>query len=70
MEILICPVCSGNLDLAIEEETPDEVVEGFLLCGICESKFQIHHRIANLLAPVNKGHQASPNARSSQRSPK
>ena len=33
MEILVCPVCKGELQLNAEEEVDEEVVTGSLYCA-------------------------------------
>ncbi len=51
MEILVCPVCKGELELKIEEEDADEVVTGSLFCAACDESYPIEDTIPNLLPP-------------------
>jgi uncharacterized protein YbaR (Trm112 family) len=50
MEILVCPVCKGDLDLAVTKEA-DEVLEGTLRCRPCNHAYEIRDGIPNLLPP-------------------
>ncbi len=49
MEILCCPVCKGDLELRVIEETEAEIMEGGLLCGHCGVEYGIHDGIPDLL---------------------
>ncbi len=51
MEILVCPVCKGELQLSVEEEEGEEVVTGALYCGACDESYPIEDTIPNLLPP-------------------
>ena len=51
MEILACPVCKGNLELNVDEETADDVVRGSLRCATCDETYPIEDSIPNLLPP-------------------
>jgi len=51
MDILACPVCKGELELSVEEESEQEVVTGFLYCPKCDVKYPIVDTIPNLLPP-------------------
>ena len=51
MDILACPVCKGNLELAVVEESADEVVSGSLRCPKCDVSYPIMDSIPNLLPP-------------------
>ncbi len=51
MDILVCPVCKGNLDLTIEKENENEVLEGSLHCDFCKETYIIEDSIPNLLPP-------------------
>ena len=51
MEILVCPVCKGPLELAVDEESGDEIVAGKLVCGRCNETYPIEDTIPNLLPP-------------------
>jgi len=50
MEILVCPVCKGDLVLAVTKEA-DEVLEGTLTCGACRHTYEIRDGIPDLLPP-------------------
>ena len=49
MDILVCPVCKGELKLEIEEENEEEVVSGALYCQKCDVHYPIRDTIPNLL---------------------
>ena len=51
MDILVCPVCKGELELTVEEENEQEVVAGSLYCSRCDVKYPIENAIPNLLPP-------------------
>ena len=51
MEILVCPVCKGTLELRIDVEDGDEVVSGSLFCAVCGETYPIEDTIPNLLPP-------------------
>ena len=51
LEILACPVCKGDLELAAREMKLGHVIEGSLTCAKCERVFAIEDRIPNLLPP-------------------
>ena len=36
MDILVCPICKGTLDLRVDDETVNEIIEGNLHCGSCK----------------------------------
>jgi uncharacterized protein YbaR (Trm112 family) len=55
MEILVCPVCKGELELRVEAEEGDEVVQGALLCARCAETYPIQDSIPNLLPPNLRG---------------
>ena len=50
MEILCCPVCKGDLDLAVDVEK-DEIIEGSLFCKKCSHRYEIKDGIPDLLPP-------------------
>ena len=52
MEILVCPLCRGDLDLEISVQEGDEIVEGTLSCKECAEVFPIEDTIPNMLPPV------------------
>jgi uncharacterized protein YbaR (Trm112 family) len=51
MEIIVCPVCRGPLELSVEEESGDEIITGSLNCAHCQERYPIEDRIPNLLPP-------------------
>ena len=51
MEILVCPVCKGELQLNVEEEEGEEVATGSLNCAACDESYPIADTIPNLLPP-------------------
>jgi len=48
MEIIVCPVCRGPLELSVEEESGDEIITGSLNCAHCQERYPIEDRIPNL----------------------
>ena len=55
MEILACPECKGELELAVAVEAGDEVVEGSLYCRACGESYPIGDEIPNLLPAGMRG---------------
>ena len=51
MDILVCPVCKGELELTVEEENEQEVITGNLYCPKCNCHYPIVDSIPNLLPP-------------------
>ena len=51
VDILVCPVCKGKLQLKVEEENEVEIVTGSLYCPQCAARYQIIDTIPNLLPP-------------------
>ena len=51
MDILVCPVCKGELELAVEAESAGEVITGSLHCAKCGVSYPIVDSIPNLLPP-------------------
>mgnify|MGYP001198693045 CR=1 FL=1 len=51
MEILVCPVCKGKLELTVTREEDDEIVEGSLRCNDCGATYPIEDTIPNMLPP-------------------
>jgi uncharacterized protein YbaR (Trm112 family) len=49
MDILVCPVCKGPLELKVEEEGKGEVIKGSLRCAKCNVIYPIADGIPNLL---------------------
>ena len=52
MEILVCPMCRGELDLSITKQEEDEIVEGVLTCTECDETYPIVNTIPNMLPPL------------------
>ncbi len=51
MEILVCPICKGELKLTVEEESEKEIVKGDLCCSACNEHYPIEDTIPNMLPP-------------------
>jgi uncharacterized protein len=51
LDILRCPVCRGELTLAVKEKTPTEIVAGTLSCAKCHVDYPIADGIPDLLPP-------------------
>jgi len=51
MEILVCPVCKGDLILTVTERDNVEIVTGSLYCQACDFHYPITETIPNLLPP-------------------
>jgi uncharacterized protein len=51
MEILVCPVCKGDLALTVTERDEVEIVSGSLYCKACDFHYPITDTIPNLLPP-------------------
>ncbi len=49
MDILVCPVCKGELVLTVEEENEKEIVTGSLHCARCDVNYPIEETIPNML---------------------
>ncbi len=51
MQILVCPVCKGELALTVTERDGEEIVTGSLYCSVCDFHYPITETIPNLLPP-------------------
>jgi uncharacterized protein YbaR (Trm112 family) len=51
LEILVCPICKGDLELTIEEEADEEIMRGSFLCKQCNEVYPIEDGIPNMLPP-------------------
>jgi uncharacterized protein len=51
MEILVCPMCHGDLELKATKEADGEVFEGTLTCTKCGERYPIEDGIPNMLPP-------------------
>ena len=50
MDVICCPVCKADLELAVEEED-DEIETGTLTCTECGEVYEIEDGIPDLLPP-------------------
>jgi len=55
MDILVCPMCKGELELKIDEENEREIITGSLYCRKCDVGYPISEGIPNLLPPEPRG---------------
>jgi len=51
MEILVCPLCKGEITLTVFKQEGDEIVEGRLDCAACQVQYPIDDGIPNMLPP-------------------
>ena len=51
MDILVCPVCKGKLELKADEENEEEITKGSLYCPRCNVRYPIVDSIPHLLPP-------------------
>ena len=51
MDILVCPMCKGDLNLKVTVERENEIVEGTLTCKACNEIYPIEETIPNMLPP-------------------
>jgi uncharacterized protein len=51
MEIIVCPLCKGDLQLTVDREESDEILDGKLVCSQCNETYPIEDGIPNLLPP-------------------
>jgi uncharacterized protein len=54
MDILVCPICKGELKLSVEKVKKDEIISGSLFCRSCDNTYPIEDTIPNLLPPDSK----------------
>jgi len=54
MDILVCPICKGELKLSVDTVKKDEIVSGSLFCPVCNHNYPIEDTIPNLLPPEFK----------------
>jgi uncharacterized protein YbaR (Trm112 family) len=52
VDILACPVCKGDLEIAIKKENEKEIIKGSLYCPNCSVNYPIDDGIPNLLPPT------------------
>ena len=55
LDILVCPVCKGKLQLTVQGENEEEIVSGSLHCDKCKANYPIVDTIPNLLPPDQRG---------------
>ena len=55
MDILVCPLCKGELTLTVDKEEDGEIAEGSLHCAGCAETYPIEDSIPNLLPPALRG---------------
>ncbi|MBN1376139.1 MAG: methytransferase partner Trm112 [Dehalococcoidia bacterium] len=51
MEIIVCPVCKGPLELSVSENNSGDIIKGSLFCRKCNQSYPIQDGIPNLLPP-------------------
>jgi uncharacterized protein len=51
LDILRCPVCRGELSLAVRSREGDDIVQGSLTCARCRVDYPIEDGIPDLLPP-------------------
>ena len=49
MDIIVCPVCKGELKLTVAAEEAGEIITGSLRCENCQVDYPIEESIPNLL---------------------
>jgi uncharacterized protein YbaR (Trm112 family) len=51
MDILVCPVCKGALELRVDDEDEQEVLFGAICCSKCQQEYPIVDTIPNMIPP-------------------
>ncbi len=51
MDILVCPMCKGELELKVEKEQDGEIITGTITCTSCRERYPIEDAIPNMLPP-------------------
>lgn len=51
LDILVCPMDKGELELTVEEAVGEEVIQGYFICKVCSERYPIEDRIPNFLPP-------------------
>lgn len=54
MDILVCPVCKGKLELTVDDEDNGEIINGSLYCASCDVSYPIVDTIPHLLPPAQR----------------
>ena len=51
LDILACPICKGDLEIEVIEESQDEIIKGELICKECGERYPVEDGIPNMLPP-------------------
>ena len=51
LDILVCPLCKGELKATVDHEEDGEIVAGSLRCDACAETYPIEDTIPNMLPP-------------------
>jgi len=54
IDILVCPVCKGRLELKVDSAKDEEIISGLFRCGKCEATYPVKDGIPYLLPPGGK----------------
>jgi len=49
MEILVCPICKGEMKLKTKDKNKEDIVQGELVCRICSKSYSISEGIPRLI---------------------
>lgn len=63
IQILVCPICKGSLQLTVVEENDIEIQQGELYCQDCRQNYSIVKGIPKLLPAELQGNSLNGNAR-------
>ncbi|HWO93845.1 MAG TPA: methytransferase partner Trm112 [Dehalococcoidia bacterium] len=55
LDILACPICKAEFELAVDQENAEGIVSGTLTCTKCGERYPIVDSIPNLLPPELRG---------------
>ena len=59
MQMLVCPVCKGKLNLSVGEKKGDRIISGTLYCSQCDKTYLIIGGLPHLLPPeLEEGNRA------------
>lgn len=53
LEILVCPMCKGALELKATKTNKENIVSGSLICTNCAIEYSIKNSIPNLMPYKN-----------------
>jgi uncharacterized protein YbaR (Trm112 family) len=59
MDILVCPICQGDLELSVLEQNEIEIISGSLYCSSCKKYYPIVEAVPNLLPPEDMLNQSN-----------